>query len=87
MTNVLYMLRMEKRVKELQEEVEDLAHSLLQALQGERNAIQGFKAGLTAAGKFNAEVWGFLYRNCDPMDMTPEDTEWYDSLRRRYGES
>lgn len=73
-----------KRMDQLQEEVESLASSLLQALQGERNAIQGFKAGLSAAGKFNAEVWGFLYRNCDPMDMTSEDTEWYDSLRQRY---
>ena len=87
LTSVANYRASKERIVQLQEEVESLASSLLQALQGEKNAISGFKAGLSAAGKFNAEVWGFLYRNCDPMDMTLEDQEWYDSLRERYGES
>lgn len=51
-----YVATLEKRIVQLQEEVESLASSLLQALQGERNAISGFKAGLAAAANQNGRI-------------------------------
>ncbi len=56
LTSVANYRAMKKRIEQLQEEVEDLAHSLLQALQGEKNAISGFKAGLSAAAKQNGRI-------------------------------
>ena len=56
LTSVANYRAMKKRIEQLQEEVEDLAHSLLQALQGERNAISGFKGAMAGAAKQNGRI-------------------------------
>jgi hypothetical protein len=83
-TNHDLILELQKRVEQLQEEVESLASSLLEALQDKSNALAGFKGLMAGIAKYKGEVWEFIFRNVDPMNLAPGDGDFYDSLRNTH---